>query len=84
MIHKAGGCCRRARSQLRYRRSFVLTRNIRVAADASLPLSRAQASPIDLGLLRCVACIVSAESKWDACGAIHGKIYKGFFDVWES
>jgi hypothetical protein len=84
MIRKAGGCCRRARSQLRYRRSFVLTRNIRVAADASLPLSRAQASPIDLGLLRCVACIVSAESKWDACGAIHGKIYKGFFDVLES
>ena len=84
MIRKAGGCCRRARSQLRYMPSFVLTRNIRVAADASLPLSRAQASPIDLGLLRCVACIVSAESKWDACGAIHGKIYKGFFDVWES
>ena len=31
MIRKAGGCCRRARSQLRYMPSFVLTRNIRIA-----------------------------------------------------
>jgi hypothetical protein len=61
-----------------------LMRDIANAADGSLRPTQARASLIDPGPpSRCRVRNVSADSKCDT-GAIGGKIYKGYFDAYES